>query len=425
MNCAHRPADSVQGLPLSIPLDHRRPPVSAYFRNSVHAEIDRQILSEIANGDDGGANAYSALLAIFQALMLRYSDQQSGLIGTEWKGEFRALDASLMDDPISSEFVARTRASLESRSPDGSSGASQTTATDQKVSVALFSDGKSFDFDEYDARVTRTTSCDLALIAGENGDQITLEMNFDAELFEPQTVSRLLTVLVRLATEMAATPTKRISIMPLVSANAAAEDVSRFDVVRRFEPITSPLHQIFQQQARRRPDATAVDQAGEPSHSVTYRQLDQRANQLANWLVSQGAGAGTFVAIYLERSPDVVVAILGVLKAGAAYVPIDLAYPSDRIAFMLRDSAARLVITQQQLREQLPETTAKVVCLDTACGAIDSEPQSAPSLATDPRRARVPDLYVGVDRNAQGRTDFTPPSDSTISSNGALVSIQL
>ena len=135
------------------------------------------------------------------------------------------------------------------------------------------------------------------------------------------------------------------------------------------------LAQAFEWQADRQPAAVAVNLAAQ---SLTYRDLNERANQLAHRLQKLGVGPEVPVALYLERSLDMVVAILGVLKAGGCYVPMDLAYPRERLAFMLEDAAAPVLLTQEALLPQLPAHAAKVVCLDSEWDEISTEPASTP-----------------------------------------------
>ena len=111
------------------------------------------------------------------------------------------------------------------------------------------------------------------------------------------------------------------------------------------------------------PDAVAVVFEGE---QLSYRQLNQRANQLAHFLRSLGAAPDTFVGVCMERSLEMVVALYGILKAGAAYVPIDPDYPRERVAFMLEDAHTPVLLTQQRLAADLPAHGARMVCLDTA-----------------------------------------------------------
>ncbi|AGA31110.1 amino acid adenylation domain-containing protein [Singulisphaera acidiphila] len=135
-------------------------------------------------------------------------------------------------------------------------------------------------------------------------------------------------------------------------------------------------HRLFEAQASRAPDATAVVDAD--GRSLTYAQLDHDANQLAHRLRSLSAGPNTLVALCTDRSPDMLVALLAVLKAGAAYLPLDPEYPRDRLEFMLRDSGAAILLTQQSLKKLLPDTGAPVVLLDDDRQAIERQDGTHP-----------------------------------------------
>ena len=129
------------------------------------------------------------------------------------------------------------------------------------------------------------------------------------------------------------------------------------------------LHELFEEQVERTPDAVAV---AFQDRQLTYRQLNERANQLARHLQGLGVGPDTLVGICMERSPEMVVGLLGILKAGGAYVPLDPSYPGERLAFMLRDSGAPVLLTDQRLRDQLEfrSLNARILCLDADWEAI-------------------------------------------------------
>ena len=143
------------------------------------------------------------------------------------------------------------------------------------------------------------------------------------------------------------------------------------------------VHALFADQALRTPDAVAVVYGAEP---LTYRELDQRANQLAHHIRCLGVDRGQLVGICLERGEAMVVAMLAILKAGGAYVPLDPTYPAPRLRFMLEDAGAPVVLTASGLAEVVGETTAQLVCLDRegeAIAAMPDEPPSSDATAAD------------------------------------------
>src|SRR5262249_22824095 len=142
---------------------------------------------------------------------------------------------------------------------------------------------------------------------------------------------------------------------------------------------------LFAAQAGRTPDAAAVVFGEE---RLTYGELDRRSNQLAHHLRSVGGGPRVVGGLWVERSAAMVVGVLGILKAGGAYLPLDPDYPAARLAFMLADAGAPVVVTQSSLLERLPASDARIVCLDTEAGAIASAPARAPAVA--PRSPHPP-----------------------------------
>ena len=133
------------------------------------------------------------------------------------------------------------------------------------------------------------------------------------------------------------------------------------------------VHQLLQKQALQQPESIAVEFLG---HSLTYAELEARSNQLAHSLRQRGIRAETLVGVCLERSLEMLVAVLGVLKAGGAYVPLDPAYPSDRIQYVLEDAHVKALLTQDSLLSSLPPTSAEVICLDPEWRAFQHEDAS-------------------------------------------------
>ncbi|WP_414586468.1 amino acid adenylation domain-containing protein [Scytonema sp. PCC 10023] len=146
-------------------------------------------------------------------------------------------------------------------------------------------------------------------------------------------------------------------------------------------PENSCIHQLFEAQVERTPEAVAVifeDVETRVIRSLSYRELNQCANQLAHYLQRQGVGSETLVGICVERSLEMIVGLLGILKAGGAYVPLDPTYPKERLAFMLEDACVPILLTQAQLVAELPAHKAKVVCLDSDCGVMVHESNENP-----------------------------------------------
>ncbi|BBA33067.1 linear gramicidin synthase subunit C [Methylocaldum marinum] len=232
-----------------------------------------------------------------------------------------------------------------------------------------------------EVRTVERTNYPLTLVAALVGSELSLKVVHDAERFEAATITRLLTHAETALGGMAANPAQRLSELPLVPEAEARQLLVDWNATDTEYPKDRCIHQLFEAQADKTPDAVAVvfeDQV------LTYRALDARANQLAHHLRALGVGPESRIGLCLERSPEMLVALLAVLKAGAAYVPLDPAYPRERLAFMLEDAAVSVLLTQARLRESLPETSVPVLCLDQAWATMAQRPDSAPVSGVGP-----------------------------------------
>jgi amino acid adenylation domain-containing protein/non-ribosomal peptide synthase protein (TIGR01720 family) len=205
-------------------------------------------------------------------------------------------------------------------------------------------------------------------LAAYDDDQLSFKIEFDRRRLDDDTVRRLLGHLRRLLEGMAGNPHIAVLDLPLVSDDEARQLIHEFNTPVSTSsncrlPINgdSTLHGLFEAEVVRRPDALALTCDGQ---SLTYRELNACANRLARNLVECGVGPDTLVGLCLDRSNELVIAILAILKAGGAYLPIDLAYPADRLAFMVDDAEAPVLLTQSKLKSRLPATNATVLCVD-------------------------------------------------------------
>ncbi|MEU7423513.1 amino acid adenylation domain-containing protein, partial [Streptomyces sp. NPDC040750] len=215
---------------------------------------------------------------------------------------------------------------------------------------------------------------DLTVEFFETNDGLTARVGYSTALFDEATIARFaghLTTVLRAAT---AEPDRPLATLPMLTRDEYEQVVNGWNGPVR-PTLTGTFPELVAAAARRRPDAPAV----EDTHTVLgYRELEERANRLAHHLVSLGAGPGTFVGLCVERGAEMVVGLLGIMKAGAAYLPLDPGYPADRLAFMLRDSGARLVVTRTELVRRLPDTGAVVVDLARDADALAARPATAP-----------------------------------------------
>ena len=208
----------------------------------------------------------------------------------------------------------------------------------------------------------RTTArYDFELHLTESGAGLKAMAVYNADLFEAETVGRLLGHFRVLLEEIVARPDKPLSELDLITEAERKKLLIEYNDTRRHYPRDAGVHQLFEAQAERTPDAVAVEDGGE---RLTYRELNERANQLARYLRAQGVGPEVTTAILLERSVELIVSLLAALKAGGAYMALDASYPPARLDFMLRDVRAPLVVTTRRLAGSVPAHGARVVCLD-------------------------------------------------------------
>ncbi|HEU4883511.1 MAG TPA: amino acid adenylation domain-containing protein, partial [Longimicrobium sp.] len=245
---------------------------------------------------------------------------------------------------------------------------------------------------------TEAAKFDLDLGLSETGDTIAGSLAYRTELFDASTVDRMLEHFGALLATVAADPDQALSDVSLLGADERRRVVEEWSAASFVdaEADARPVHVAFAAQAMRTPDAVALAFVG---GTLTYAELDARANQLANHLRRKGVGPDTNVGVCLERSPALVVALLGVLKAGGAYVPLDPSYPADRLAWMLTDAGAPLLLTEQRLLDRLPSHAGETLCLEQALEAVAAESVEAPSVAVDPEHL----AYVIYTSGSTGR----------------------
>ncbi|NVN66453.1 amino acid adenylation domain-containing protein, partial [Pseudomonas putida] len=209
---------------------------------------------------------------------------------------------------------------------------------------------------------SRTTQFDLSLDTFEQGGRLNAAFTYACDLFAAPTIERLAQHWLRVLQAMVANPAQRIGEIALLDAQAYRQVVEDWGRNSACYPNDLCVHELFQAQAGRTPDAPALIFEGQ---QLTYGQLNARVNRLARTLLERGVGREVLVGIALERGLDMVVGLLAVLKAGGGYVPLDPQYPADRLRCMIEDSGSRLVLTQASLMQSLPlPADVRTLCLD-------------------------------------------------------------
>jgi len=216
---------------------------------------------------------------------------------------------------------------------------------------------------------------DLLLLLEERDEEIGGTLDYAVDLFDRASVERWRTSFVELLRRMTLDSDACIGDLMVLPQSERREVIERFNATKVSFPGGKLIHQLFEEQVARTPDASALVFK---EQSFTYSQLNGKADGLARYLGTRGVGPGRFVGLCVERGPDMVVGLLGILKAGGAYLPLDPALPKERLAYMLDDAAPMALLTQGSLRGDLPSTRAEVIEIDADLNASGDQPLRAP-----------------------------------------------
>ncbi|MEO7418572.1 MAG: condensation domain-containing protein, partial [Thermoanaerobaculia bacterium] len=386
---------------LELPTDRPRPAMQSYRGSAVRFRVAEELsepLTTLARRE--GLTSFMVLLAGFDALLTRHSGQPDVVVGTpvanrrlvETEGligvfaNTLVLRADLMDDPPFSALGRRVRqAALEAFAHQDVPFERLVDALEVERHLAyspLFQvmfnlqtprsthvelPGLTFEFLEAE-RGASQFDLTLNLVQWENG--LTGAVEYNTDLFDRATMERLLghyQILLQGALE---SPSRPVSELPLLTAGERRQLTVDWNDTARPWPAGALLHELFTAQAARTPEAVAVSQGG---RTLTYRELDEVSNRLARRLRRLGVGPEARVGLCVERTPEMVTALLGILKAGGAYVPLDPSHPAERLALVIEDSAIRLLVTTEDLLGSLPAHTVEIFCLDREAGGVSSE----------------------------------------------------
>ncbi len=206
-----------------------------------------------------------------------------------------------------------------------------------------------------------STGLDLTLFATEHGEDFQLRAEYSLDLFDAETIQRLLRNFRQLLASAVHQPQTPLGALELLSPQDREQVLFALNETEAEFPSELCVHQLVEAQAARAPDDVAAIFA---PHQLTYRELETQAGELANHLRSLGVGPDVCVGLFLERSLEMLVGLLAVLKAGGAYVPLDPDYPTERLAYMLKDAGVRVLLSQRRLATRLPAGVERLVCLD-------------------------------------------------------------
>jgi amino acid adenylation domain-containing protein len=377
------------GIPatLELPTDHPRAPVQTFRAacdSTVFSKGLKDSLTVLAKQER--VPFFVVPLAAFQILLMRYSRQDDVVVGLkDGPAAVVPIRTDLSGDLTFRELLARTSDEVSAAAEH------RNVAWDDVIAILqpdrdashhpLFQVLFSVENCQSSPEPNGGLKVDLQLHMQDRSDGLAAQVTYSSDLFDAATIARMICHLGKLLEAAAENADETLWRLPLLTEAERHRLVVEWNNTAAEYPREQCVHQLFEAQAARNPNTKAVVFGSE---SLTYGQLERRANQLANHLIGLGATPDSLVGICLERSLEMVVGLLGILKAGAAYVPLDPAYPPDRIAFMLENAEVPLLLTQARLRESLPATRHRTILIDSDWPEIAQQTEESPGLKLTP-----------------------------------------
>jgi amino acid adenylation domain-containing protein/FkbH-like protein len=397
---------------LALPMDRPRPAVQTFRGATLSRILPQRLIDQLTIvSQSEGATLFMILLAGFQVLLSRYSGQEDIVVGSPVANRNHAevepliglfvntlaLRTDLTGDPSFRDLLARIREStlqayahqdipfeklVEELQPERSLSHHPVFQVMFALQNAPLRPPQMWGLElERLPLYTATSMFDLSWFAIEVAEGLQLRCEYNRDLFDESTMARALEHFENLLRGITADPAQPISRLPLAGADELERVLVQFnDSARDYAP-GGCIHQLLEARAASSPESIAlvIDR-----QRISYRELNERANRIAHYLMALGSGPDVLIGIHTERSADMVAGILGILKSGAAYVPLDPAYPAERLRSILEDAAAPIVLTQQALTAQLPPLAARLICLDSERSIIDAHSSANPSSRVRP-----------------------------------------
>ncbi len=397
---------------LELPFDRPRPAVQTYEGTTVEFPLDAELLARlVALGRRERVTLFMTLVAALKVLLRRHSGQSDLVVGTPVAGRASVevedligafantliLRTDLSGDPGFRELLARVRETALSAYAHQSLPFAK--LVEELHPARSLSHNPLFqvlvNFRDFPPRIAEAAGvrfedieielnvvmADLELVFLRRGDELVCRLLGNSRLFEACTLERMAARYREVLSAVAADWERRLSQIDLLPAAERRELLEEWNATDAPLPPVPLIHRLVEAQTDRTPDAIALVSE---DRSLTYGELDRRANQLARYLVRRRVGPESRVALLLDRGPDLVVALLAVLKSGAAYLPLDPAYPTQRLGDLLDDAAPALLVTGSPLLERVSGASLPIVCLDREHDAISREPVTRPRSLVQP-----------------------------------------
>ena len=398
--------------PLELPTDRARPVIQSYRGAKESYQFSRSLSDALgALSRKEGGTLFMTLLAAFQTLLYRYTGQDDIAVGSPIAGRARpeiegligffvnmlVLRSDMSSNPSFCELLAQVRKAalgayehqdvpfeklVEVLHPDRDLSRSplfQVMFAFQNI-PRQSRDLPGLVVSPVDIK-NETAKYDLSLYMWDEPKGLVARLEYNTDLFDVASMKRLLGNFETLLESIVRNPQKTISELALLTEIERQQMLVEWNDTDQKFPTEQLVHRLFEAQVNRSPDSVALVQEDRP---LTYTELNARANQLAHYLHKLGVGPEIPVGICMERSWEMVVAVLGVLKAGGAYVPLDPSHPRDRLAFVMEDAGISVLLTQERLVSELPEVGARMVSFDSEWKVIAGESKANPSIVAEP-----------------------------------------
>ncbi|WP_241526813.1 non-ribosomal peptide synthetase, partial [Pseudomonas sp. BIOMIG1BDMA] len=400
---------------LELPLDYPRPAIQSHRGARVDMTLEGELFARLkAVAQREGVTLFMLLLASFQTLLYRYSGQSDIRVGVPTANRNRVETERLIGFFVNTQVLkadidgqmsfVQLLQQVKQRAIEAQ--AHQDLPFEQLVEALQpersLSHNPLFQVmfnHQTDARrgkdagpvsglqvqslewESQTAQFDLNLDTQESAEGLLASLTYASDLFHSETAQRLLQHWQNLLQAVAANASLRVDELPMLDDAQWQRIVHGWNATEFDYPREQGVHQLFEALALARPGALALQF---DDQSLTYAELNQRANRLAHRLIAMGVGPDVLVAVSVERSAQMVISLLATLKAGGAYVPLDPQYPADRLAYMLEDSKARVLLTQQHLRQRLPQPAQLQVLLVEEAEADATCPVGNPQVSLSP-----------------------------------------
>ena len=390
---------------LDLPTDRPRPPVQSYrgsrqtFTLSGHLTDALKILSH-----QESVTLYMTLAAAFQALLYRYTRQDDLLLGTiissrkhfdvqNVVGYFLntvALRTNMSGNPAFRELLKRTHDVIISACqyvdipfehivkelyPERNLSYHPLVQVILSYHPQLPTLPSGWAVSQMDVQ-THTSKFDLCLELQDRPEGLIGRFIYNTDLFDDSTISRMVGHWQTLLEGIVADPSQHLADLPLLTEQERHQLLIEWNATQKDYPQDRRVHQLFEAQVERTPDAVAVVFE---QQQLTYRELNARANQLAHHLQQLGVGPEVMVGLSVERSAEMIIGLLGILKAGGVYVPLDPEYPQERLSFLVQDTQMPILLTQQHLLSRLAQQPVHLLCLDSDWDTLAQQSEANPS----------------------------------------------